>query len=238
MAFVPKLPPVGSFISLSHAVTWIAFGRSMDSRKLAWGLRFGADRGSAGKERDKRWDNSIESAVQRLADKVRGELVVMQGRFAEHFHVDEFDVEIEVITPLRVADFQCFDTLYNSLYRGRGLVWDRDHSRQILHYPRSDERHYRFVEVNRSNLLKEFPPTKPEFPQSTGGAEKRCEAWLSDAFRSDPEIRKAKADFMSEARSEIKGLGVNAFNRAWSSVATVDRKQAGAKSGRRIDSPI
>lgn len=225
-----QLPPDEPFVTLSHAVSWIAFQHSMDGPRLSVALAIGKLRPASDAVRDALRDEAIADAVKRLTDLGSAGSIEIRGRHFRDVLDDENEIFTEQIPPVRLADFRWFDTLDDSLHRGAGLSWDR--SRRELCYP-PDDRHFRFVKVNRAELLREFPP-KPIRAQSTGAAEGRCEAWLVMKFSEDAEKRRPKASFRAEAMTEFFGkLTERGFNRAWARVAErAGRNKAGAKSKR------
>ncbi|MBX9660983.1 MAG: hypothetical protein K2X00_20695 [Nitrospiraceae bacterium] len=166
--------------------------------------------------------------MKRLTDLgSAGKIEIRAQRFRDVLD-DDNEIFTEQMPQVRLADYRWFDTLDDSLYRGLGLAWD--HNRQQLRYPR-DDRHYRFVTVNRAELLREFPPAPKHARRSTRLAEAQCSEWLLVAFANDPDNRKAKPSFKREAlvkfHSTLSGRG---FDRAWDAVAEgAGRDKSGAK---------
>lgn len=226
-----QLPPVQFFVTLSHAVSWIAFRHSIDGPQLSVELGIGKYRNPSDAADDARKDEAVADAVKQLTDFGAAGAIEILGRCFRDVGDDEIEIFTERIPALRLADYRWFDTLDDSLHRGLGLAWD--HSRRQPFYPR-DERHYRFVTVNRAELLRDFPPNSRPPAQSTGAAERQCEAWLLVRFSEDAERRKAKASFKADAIAKFRGnLTERGFNRAWAKVAEqAGRNKAGAKSKR------
>jgi hypothetical protein len=226
-----QLPPDENFVTLSHAVSWIALQNSMDALGLSKALAIGQPRTSADTVQDGLLDDSIAKALKRLVDLASAGAIEMRGRYFLSVLDDEDEIFTEVISPVRLADFRWFDTLDDSLHRGIGLAWDL--SRQELRYPR-DNRHFRFVSVRRADLLREFPPRAVSVARSTAAAETQCQDWLLEKFSHDVEKRHSKAYFKAEALAKFHGnLTERGFNRAWAQVAEkAGRNKAGAKSKR------
>ena len=87
-----------------------------------------------------------------------------------------------------------------------------------------------------SGLGPQIVETEPR--QSTMGAQKRCEKWLSECFSQDPDNQRTKELFKDEALLKFDGLSGRGFTRAWAEVAPLaGRSKAGRKSSRRIDTP-
>ncbi|MBO9581861.1 MAG: hypothetical protein J7498_13300 [Sphingobium sp.] len=173
----------------------------------------------------------MAEAVNRLTDLGSAGVIEIRGRYFRDVLDDEIEIFTEQILPVRLADYRWFDTLDDSLHRGVGLAWD--HTRRDLCYP-SDDRHYRFVTVNRVDLLREFPPSSVARTPTTISAEIECEKWLLEAFCSDAEKRRAKQSFRDAAITVCEGrLSLRGFDRVWAKVAPqVGRSLAGAKSKR------
>jgi hypothetical protein len=228
---VIQLPPDEQFVTLSHAVSWIAFQHSVDAPRLSVALAIGQPRTSADAVQDALLDEAIAKAIKRLVDLGSGSAIEIRGRHFLSVLDDEDEIFTERISPVRLTDFRWFDTLDDSLHRGIGLAWDL--GRQELSYPR-DTRHFRFVTVSRADLLREFPLRAVSVGQSTGAAESQCQAWLLAKFSEDAEKRKAKSYFRAEALTKFHGtLTERGFNRAWAQVAEkAGRNKAGAKSKR------
>lgn len=174
-----QLPPEESFVSLSHAVTWIAFQHSIAGPDLSIILGLGKKRSKKDAFQDQQIDKAIAVAVRQLTDLGLGEKITMTGRFFLDVLDDEIEIFTEHIPAVRLADFRWFDTLDGSLHRGEGLAWAMD--RRQLCYPQSDDRHFRFVTVNRADLMREFPIAnsgEPVAPIPFADAERRN--WIKE----------------------------------------------------------
>jgi hypothetical protein len=230
IAWLPAtLPPDNAFVTLSHAVSWIAFQHSVDGPHLSDALGIGEHRDPLDADEDAKNDNAIEDAIMRLTDRGSVGAIEIRGRHFRDVLHNEYEIFTIRIDPVRLADFRWFDSLDDSLHRGLGLAWDR--SRRQLCYP-GDDRHFRFVTVNRAELLQEFPPKANFVAQSTGAAEKECRTWLLAEFSKDEGNRKSKRSFRAAALHKFgKNLSARGFDRAWARVAeSAGRNRAGAKS--------
>lgn len=148
----PLLPPDGQFVSLSHALTWIAFGVSMDSDKLHEVLTF--DRYG---EHDPQ--EAIKAAVGQLVDLGRAERLAMQGKYRESHRDDKRMLLSAAIEPIKFADYKQFNYLRDELRQGNGLTWWRTAqgvTERLAGGGRLDS--FIEVEVNRGDLLREFRP--------------------------------------------------------------------------------
>jgi len=147
-------PPEKSFITLSHAISWIAFRHSISGPQLAMALGIGKVRDASQAITDAEKDDAIAHAVERLTDLGSAGAIEFWARQFRDVLDDGNEILTEPIRPFRLADYRWFDTLDDSLHRGSGLAWD--HNRRQPLYP-LDQRHFRFVTVNRDDLLREFP---------------------------------------------------------------------------------
>ena len=225
---ITPLPPDDPFVTLSHALSWIAFRHSIGGPQLSTELGIGSHRSPLEVSEDAKKDDALKRAVKRLTGLGSIGKIEIRGQYFRDVLDDENDIFTERISQVRLADYQWFDTLDDSLHRGLGLAWN--HNRQQPRYP-SDARHIRFVTVNRADLLREFPVKKSGPIYSTGASEAKCADWLRSAFADDPQTRKAKPSFKTEALDKFHPtLSGRGFDRAWAAVAeSAGRHTAGAK---------
>lgn len=241
------------FITLSEALTWLAFGEAIESKRLAiklwadweaaamappmqseseneWKTRKAGAKESAALE-GKKVDRALIEAAENLLDRASEHKVEMRGQEFRHCLDGRPDIRTERIPAARFHDYRCFDTRDDSLLRGRGLAWMRVPGGVELASPR-DETNFRHVIVNRDDLEREFP-LSARTTMSTGKAETDCESWLLARFAEDSEHRKSKSDFEKHALREFSNLSGRGFSRVWSKVApTHGRSTPGAKSKR------
>lgn len=153
--FAPLLPPEGQFVTLSHALTWIAFGVSMESDQLHEVLtldRYG--------EHDPQ--EVIKAAVARLVELGRGGRIAMQGKYRESHRDEKRTLLTAPIEPIKFADYRQFNYLSDELRHGEGLTWWRTTqgvTDRLVSGGRFDS--YIEVSVNRPELLREFRPHGP-----------------------------------------------------------------------------
>lgn len=207
-----QLPPNGSFVSLSHAASWIALQHSVAGPALSALLGIGAQRGRGGVIHDEHMDTAIATAVERLTDLGSGGAIMMRGRFFRDVLDDEIRIFTRRIPPVRLAEYRWFDTLDDSLYRGLGIAWAKD--RRELRYPPRDDGHYRFVTVNRTDLMLEFPPENVE-PQAVLASFTNTEIddWIRSTLHTGMKV--ARNAFMTERRA--KGLSAT-FEARWNAI--------------------
>ena len=149
----PILPPAEPFVTLSHALGWIAFGVSMNSGQLHEVLSqdlYG--------EHDPQ--EAIKAAVAQLVELGRGERIAMQGKYCSSHREEKHTLLTTPIEPIKLADYRQFNYLSDELRHGEGLTWwrtDEGVNRQI-DKRRKARNSFTEVSVDRVNLLREFPP--------------------------------------------------------------------------------
>ena len=144
-----RLPPDAPFVTLSEALTWIAFGFALDRDSL--------DRAISGHAFDATDPQAaLAAAMAKLAVRASGDQIATRGKYVESHSTDENKVLTEPIDPVRFEDFAQFDILYDGLRYGTGLTWERRNS--TLDRVLQDRRDaFRSVKVSRADLLKLFP---------------------------------------------------------------------------------
>jgi len=155
-ADTPRMPPEGQFVTLSHALTWIAFGVSMSNDHLHEVLsqdRYG--------EHDPQ--EAIKAAVGRLADVGSEGKIAMRGKRLASSGDDGKAALTETIEPVRLVDFGQFSYLDDELRHGEGLTLWREKDSSILEHAvgRGRRESYAQVTVSRAELLREFRPHGP-----------------------------------------------------------------------------
>ncbi|QWC57472.1 hypothetical protein F7D01_10605 [Erythrobacter sp. 3-20A1M] len=157
----PLLPPEGQFVTLSHALSWVAFGVSMDSDQLHEVLtldQYG--------EHDPQ--EGIKAALAQLIERGRAGRIAMEGKYRESHRDDKRTLLTAAIEPIKFADFQQFNYVNEELKHGDGL-WQWRQSKIVeLRGNRRGGRPDSFIEVgvNRADLLREFRPQKAHVSES------------------------------------------------------------------------
>lgn len=144
-----RLPPDAPFVTLSEALTWIAFGFALDRDSLDRAIS-----GHAFESTDPQ--AALSAAMAKLAVRASGGQIAARGRYVESHSTDESKVLTAPIDPVRFEDFAQFDILYDGLRYGTGLTWNKEGS--ALERVLQDRRDaFRSVKVSRADLLKLFP---------------------------------------------------------------------------------
>ena len=148
----PLLPPEAQFVTLSHALTWIAFGVSMDSDQLHEVLTL-----DLYGEHDPQ--EGIKAAVVQLVERGRAGRVAMEGKYRESHGDEKRTLLTAAIEPIKFANFRQFNYLSDELRHGEGLTWWRTAhavTDRLVSGGRADS--FIEVDVNRADLLREFRP--------------------------------------------------------------------------------
>ena len=117
-AYVTRLePPDKPNVSLAQALSWLAFGISMDAQNLASALGAGV-LGTSRTDAHRR----LEQATDRLVTAGTGGLPML-GKFVP-MHGD-YDAALTArVEPERLEDFRQFDVTFDGLRYGTGVSWD------------------------------------------------------------------------------------------------------------------
>ena len=151
-----------TFISLSEALSWIAFGQQDKKEEL---IKYLAKKNYSEDCKDK-----LNNALESLLSKARGALISIEGKeITSKTTVINNALTIK-ISPTEFADFAAFDITTNGLRYGKGLLWvpesfkdDKDYKyKQIEQHKHT--KHYANVAVNFSQLKKELQPGRQSLP--------------------------------------------------------------------------
>lgn len=143
-------PPERLFVTLSEALSWIAFGTSFVNDRLIRAI----DQLAFGPEGETR--RRLEDAVSQLTSLALSNTIEIRGKYLELDSMDDSEILTRVIDPIAFHDFAQFDIYRESLRYGAGLAWKESGSiGELLTSKRSDS--IGSVAVDRSGLLKSFP---------------------------------------------------------------------------------
>lgn len=145
-----RLPPDNPFVTLSEALSWIAFGFSMDNDQLDQAVQAHAIDGVD-------MEQELATAVAKLASKAAGDLIELRGKYVERRGADEATVRTKRIEPESFEDFAQFDILYDGLAYGSGLTWLQSGSALAHIFYDGQRDSFRKVKVKRADLMKQFP---------------------------------------------------------------------------------
>lgn len=229
-----RQPPHEPYLTLSEALSWIAFGYAVGREPLYrahWEGSFGDPAA---------YQLKLSNAVSAFVSKAAGGDIDILGRLTSDLGQERVTRRLE---PPQFLDFAQFDVECDCLRLGSGLVTSNVAGLyDAFHYGRSIDPFYRDVKVARAGLMEFFPPSRAGAVSTTATAAAETEgaSWLETEFAADPGGSRPKHSFRSAALTHFKGrLSERGFNRVWSKVAPeAGRAKPGRKSVRRIDSPV
>lgn len=142
---VPKLSHM-PFVTLSNALSWIAFDRAIDGTQLYRDLICGecGNRSSA--------DEKLRRAVMQLASLGADGKIEFRGKHVNGSGVEDRMIDTQRIEPIQFADYAMFDPMDDGLHRGHGLFWSAmEGGGEQMAVLDSDD-YFRFVVVRRDDL--------------------------------------------------------------------------------------
>ena len=146
-----RMPPDGPFVTLSQAVSWIAFHHAMD-----WGQLWDAVEADPAGVADSQI--MLAKAIHDLATSASGGDIPMRGKYLNDVGDNESVALTSEIDPIRLNDFARLDILGDGLRHGTGLLWTHgpDALERAIPTGRADS--YTAVTVERQSLVEAFPP--------------------------------------------------------------------------------
>lgn len=159
--------PTRSYVSLSEALSWLAFGMPLKSDALSVALDLG-DSETIEKARLR-----LVKALDRVTDSAVDGRVRMRGKFVRDVGFDENRLRDQDISPEALHDFARFDVLNDGLNPGHGLAWR--YSPDGLDMASFDQPNaaFRSIKVNRADLLNLTNKEKRASPYKTGRSPNR-----------------------------------------------------------------
>jgi hypothetical protein len=224
--------PETTFVSLSEALSVIAFGMALPAERLERSIRWRkfCD-GSAGEISD-----CLMEAIHGICQSGSQSHIAFFGRYVR---VEDEQHEPErPIAADELANYQKYSVGHDVLCRGSGVYWNRNARDDEPSEIEPGEDHFDDVKISRKLLLREFPPPENlatanvaagKHIPSLVSAQAQCEIRLHEMMVKAPKQKKKEA-FRKELVSTIKGLSGRAFYRAWGNVAPkYGRDKPGAK---------
>lgn len=196
-------PP--AYITLSQALSWLAFGKHMDRRELNSALTSASPTlpASVAKQR-------CEAAREALVTAAHAGKIELQGKQNATSEPSSAATTVQ-IPAIALADYRAFDITTDGLRRGTGLMWlEPDISRDIEQVSGA---HFSGVIVKVTDLQKHLKPLyrPPSQPRVASAQLKKWYGTLAPAVRSQS-IKKlwdlAKQAFPNNSvtRREVQAL--------------------------------
>ena len=149
-----------TFITLSEALSWLAFGKQYRKEELITHL--------AKNNYSEDCKEKLENALAALIAKVRGALIDLEGKKTTSEPTMANNALTIKIAPTELADFTAFDVTTDGLRHGQGLLWlPEPLKNNELSYPLAPIKrpeHYVDVHVSYSRLRKELQPGRQSLP--------------------------------------------------------------------------
>ena len=153
-----------TFISLSEALSWIAFGQQDKKEEL---IKYLAKKNYIEDCKDK-----LNNALESLLSKARGALITLEGKeITSKTTVTNNALTIK-ISSTAFKDFAAFDINTDGLSYGKGLLWlptlvKNGKNCEFIYEHKEQHKitkHYTDVDVNFSQLKKELQPGRQSLP--------------------------------------------------------------------------
>ncbi len=146
--------PSRVYVSLTEAMSWVAFGMSLDHMRLEYAsVGYDSERELLGSK----WQEKLKDALNRLIEKGLSGEVGFVGKYVDHMidHGQAARSESANIEPLKLNDYAKYDSHTGGLQFGNGLAWiqEGDHSYLV---PSARDDGFRDVKVKREGLMREF----------------------------------------------------------------------------------
>lgn len=139
-----------AYITLSQALSWLAFAKRKDQKELRTALTFGSIQLSANQAISR-----CEVALDMLATAAHAGKIELQGKHNSTGDRSSTATTVQ-IPPVALADYRSFDITTDGLRRGTGLLWlGSDMSRYMA---QSKGAHFSEVTVKVTDLQKHLKP--------------------------------------------------------------------------------
>ena len=153
-----------TFISLSEALSWIAFGQQDKKEEL---IEYLAKKNYIEDCKDK-----LNNALERLLSKARGKLITLEGKEITSKTTTTDNALTIKISSTAFKDFAAFDINTDGLSYGKGLLWlptlvKNGKNCEFIYEHKEQHKitkHYTDVDVNFSQLKKELQPGRQSLP--------------------------------------------------------------------------
>jgi hypothetical protein len=148
---LPELP----FVTLSEALTWVAFGIALDRDRLDRALNFDSLPSAQPEE-------TLAESMAKLAAMSTGGAIEFRGKHRQRYNEDRRSLRVQRIDPVELANHACFDIVHDGLEFGKGLAWGSPERSFNEAFEDRPEDTYCDVSVQRAALLAGFPPIQAQ----------------------------------------------------------------------------
>ncbi len=171
-------PP--DYITLSQALSWLAFGKRIDREQLNSALTSASPKLPASVAKDR-----CEAALKELVTAAHAGKIELQGKQNATSELSSAATTVH-IPAIALADYRAFDITTDGLRRGTGVLWlESDISRDI---EQSRGAHYSDVTVKTTDLHKHLRPLlqQPPLPRVAPAKLKQWYGNLAPAVQAQP----------------------------------------------------
>lgn len=221
-AHMPIMLPEGQFVTLSHALSWLSFGVSMDKNCLHEVLnqdRYG--------EHDPQ--KSIAGALEKLLSSAGNERISIRAKYRASRDSNDTHLLTEKMEAIKFDDYRQFSYLEDELRHGAGLLFWHDGSGQVFQdlFGGGRKDSYVQVTVNRADLLREFP--RHETAKSVE-IEHFSDVERQEWIKAQPMMSADKAHRIYKAEPKFDGTKQDAFRKEWRVIKQTNRGRQKLKS--------
>ena len=171
-----------TFISLSEALSWIAFGKQDKKEALNTYL--------AKNDYDKNCKEKLNNALESLLSKARGKLITLEGKEITSKTTTTDNALTIKISSTAFKDFAAFDINTDGLSYGKGLLWlptlvKNGKNCEFIYEHKEQHKitkHYTDVDVNFSQLKKELQPGRQSL---SALSDAELEKWWSSLSKKE-----------------------------------------------------
>ena len=147
---LPSVP----YVTLSEAVSWIAFGAAFDKQALKAHVM-----SQLGQHSYSAVIQDIEQATEALANAAHGGKVRLEGVYTANSAQIGSKARNAAIGAHRLRDYRQFDININGLRFGQGLAWLPDATGHWSYKANTRADYFTSIFVKRSDLMQQFAPT-------------------------------------------------------------------------------
>jgi hypothetical protein len=206
--------PDRQYVTLSEALSWVAFSNPLDRLSLnkeladtAFGLGFSAAK------------RQMEDSLEKLMDAASRDKVQFTGKHLLSHRSDPDGVKTQVIPPIECQNFRQFDITADALRFGSGLAWYPEADWSWRYTTNKRPEFFTQIKVRRSDLMHIFAARVDGLPATAKGQmpplpESELKKWWGKLTQEQRELSRVRLTEMcstdfpnnSIARQRIRDL--------------------------------
>jgi len=145
--------PRGSHVTLSEAVSWIAFGAAYDKQALRAHIM-----SQLGRHSYSAVIQDLKDAIKALANAAHGGKVKLEGAYIANAQGPGSNARNAAIAAQRLRDYRQLDISIDGLRFGQGLTWFPNCTGEWVYRAQARPDFFASVLVTRSDLMARFSP--------------------------------------------------------------------------------